>query len=104
MLMVFYLNAFCPPCLKSLVIRTAELAKCCSAQMVCYHAYVSLLLRLSNDVEENSGPRNINEIFYYTYTVHADFQSRSFINICRSKCLFCIIKSFSDNEVSPTTS
>jgi hypothetical protein len=30
-------------------------------------------LRLSNDVEENPGPRNINEIVDRTYTVHADF-------------------------------
>jgi hypothetical protein len=32
------------------------------AQMVCYHVHVPLLLRLSNDVEENPGPRNMNEI------------------------------------------
>ena len=31
-------------------------------QMVCYHVYVPSLLRLSNDVEENPGPININEI------------------------------------------
>ena len=42
------------------------------AQMVCYHVYVPLLLRLSND-EENPGPININEIVDSTYTVHADF-------------------------------
>ena len=41
--------------------------------MECYHVYVPLLLRLSNEVEENPGPRNINEFFYYTYKVHADF-------------------------------
>jgi hypothetical protein len=40
--------------------------------MVCYHVYVPLLLRLSNDVEENPGPKNINDN-YYTYSVHADF-------------------------------
>ena len=44
-----------------------------STDGLCYHVYVPLLLRLSNDVEENPGPRNINEIFYYTCTVHADF-------------------------------
>ncbi len=32
-----------------------------------------LLLRLSNDVEENPGPININEIVDCTHTVHADF-------------------------------
>ncbi len=41
--------------------------------MVCYHVYVPLLLRLSNDVEENPGPVNINEIVDRTHTVHADF-------------------------------
>ena len=43
------------------------------AQMVCYHVYVPLLLRLSNDIEENPGPININEIVDPTYTVCADF-------------------------------
>ena len=42
-------------------------------QMVCYHVYVPLLLKLSNDVEENPGPRNINEIVDANKTVHADF-------------------------------
>jgi hypothetical protein len=57
---------------------------CGNAQMVCYHVHVPLLLRLSNDVEENPGSRNIteivdqiirniNEIVYLIYTVHADF-------------------------------
>ena len=42
--------------------------------MIYYHAvYVPLLLRLSNDVEENPGPRTINDIVDPTYTVHADF-------------------------------
>ena len=43
------------------------------AQMVCYHVHVALLLRLSNDVEENPGLRNINEIVDHTYTVHAEY-------------------------------
>ena len=42
-------------------------------QMVCYHVYVPLLLKLSNDVEENPGPRNINKIVDANKTVHADF-------------------------------
>ena len=46
----------------------------CYVQMIYYHAvYVPLLLRLSNDVEENPGPRTINDIVNHTYTVHADF-------------------------------
>ena len=32
-----------------------------------------LLLRLSNDVEENPGPRTINDIVDHTCAVHADF-------------------------------
>ena len=32
-----------------------------------------LLLRLSNDVEENPGPRTINDLVDSTYTVHAGF-------------------------------
>ena len=35
--------------------------------------YVPLLLRLSNDFEENPGPRTINDIVDCRYTVHADF-------------------------------
>ena len=35
--------------------------------------YVLLLLRLSNDVEENPGPRTLNDIVDLTYSVHADF-------------------------------
>ena len=39
-------------------------------QMVYYHdVYVQLLLRLSNDVEENPGPRTINDIVDSTCTV-----------------------------------
>ena len=42
--------------------------------MVRYHAiYVPLLLRLSNNVEENPGPRTINNIVDPTCTVHVDF-------------------------------
>ena len=44
---------------------------------VCYATdhvvYVPLLLRLSNDVEENPGPRTIYDIVDPAYTVHADF-------------------------------
>ena len=38
-------------------------------QVIYYHAFcVPLLLRLSNDVEENPGPRTINDIVDPTYT------------------------------------
>ena len=43
------------------------------AQIVCHDVYVPLLFRLSNDVEENPGPINVNEIVDPTFTVCADF-------------------------------
>jgi hypothetical protein len=75
MLMMLYLKVFYLPCIKNLVTKTEKYNEVCMwyAQMVCYHVHVPLLLRLSNDVEENPGPRNINEIVDHTYTVHADF-------------------------------
>ena len=41
-------------------------------EMMCYNVYVTLLLRLSNDVEENPGP-TIYEIVNSNNTVRADF-------------------------------
>ena len=75
MLIMFYLKIFYLPCLKNLVTKTERNNEVCMwyAQMVCYHVYVPLLLRLSNDVEENPGPVNIDEIVDRTHTVHADF-------------------------------
>ncbi len=75
MLIMFYLKVFYLPCLKNLVTKTEKNNQVCMwyAQMVCYHVYVPLLLRLSNDVEENPGPVNINEMVDRTHTVHADF-------------------------------
>jgi hypothetical protein len=60
MLIIFYLNVFYLPCLKNLVTKIEKNNEVCMwyAQMVCYHVFVPLLLRLSNDVEENPGPRN----------------------------------------------
>ena len=61
MLIMFYLKVFYLPCLKNLVCKTGRNNEVFKwyAQMVCY-VYVPLLLRLSNDVEENPGPVNIN--------------------------------------------
>jgi hypothetical protein len=75
MLMMFYLKVFYLPCLKNLVTKIERNNEVCTwyAQMVCYHVYVALLLRLSNDVEENPGPVNINKIVDPTHTVIADF-------------------------------
>ena len=58
MLIMFYLSVFYQPCLKNLT-KTEKNHEVCMwyAQMVYYHVFVPLL-RLSNDVEENPGPRN----------------------------------------------
>ena len=72
MLMMFYLNAFYLPCLKRLIHkyeRNHEV-NVWFAQMMCYHA--SLLLKLSNDVEENPGPTTIHEIVDCNQTISAD--------------------------------
>jgi hypothetical protein len=68
-LMMFCLRVFYLPCLKNLVTKTEKYNEVSMwyAQMVCYHVHVPLLLRLSNDVEENPGPRNNNEIVDRTY-------------------------------------
>ena len=61
------------PCLKCLVNkyeRTQEVNNW-FIQMMCHHAF--LLLKLSNDVEENPGPTTIHEIVNYTQTVSADY-------------------------------
>ena len=42
-------------------------------QVINNHVYVPLLLRLANDVEENPGPKTINDVVDPTYTVNADF-------------------------------
>ena len=64
MLIMFYLKVFYLPYLKK---RTTKIEQnneisMCYAQIACYHVYVPLLLRLSNDVEENPGPRSIDEV------------------------------------------
>ena len=74
LLIMFYLKVFYLPYLKVLITKTRNNELCAwYTQMIWYHVYVPLLLRLSNDVEENPGPRDINEIINPTYTVHADF-------------------------------
>ena len=75
-LLMFYLNVFYFPLLKSQLKKAKSNRELCQwyVQMIYYHAvYVPLLLRLSNDVEKNPGPRTINDIVDPTYTVHADF-------------------------------
>ena len=75
-LLMFYLNVFYFPDLKSQLKKAKSNREVCQwyVQMVYYHdVYVPLLLRLSNDVEENPGPRTINDIVDSTYTVHAGF-------------------------------
>ena len=75
-LLMFYLNIFYFPYLKSQLKKAKSNREVCHwyVQTIYYHAvYVPLLLRLSNDVEENPGPRTINDIVDHTCTVHADF-------------------------------
>ena len=75
-ILLFYLNVFYFPYLQSLLKKEKSNREMCQwyVQMVYYHTvYVPLLLRLSNDVEENPGPRTISDIVDPTYTVHADF-------------------------------
>ena len=77
---MFCLNTFFFPYLKSQLKKEKGNREICQwyVQMVRYHAvYVPLLLRLSNDIEENPGPRTINDIVDPTYTVHADFNQGS---------------------------
>jgi hypothetical protein len=75
MLVMFYLEIFYLPCLKNLVIRIESNNEVCMwyTQLVSYHVYVPLLLRLANDVEENPGPINIYDIVDRSFTVRADF-------------------------------
>ena len=75
-LLMFYLNVFYFPDLKSQLKKAKRNKEVCQwyAQKMYYHAvYVPLLLRLSNDVEENPGPRTVNDIVDPACTVHADF-------------------------------
>ena len=92
MLVMFYLNVFYLPCLKRL-IHKYELnheVNVWFAQMMCYHA--SLLLKLSNDVEENPGPTTINEIVDFTQTISADF-SQSDPRFCQNSGKQCVAMS-----------
>ena len=53
-------------------------------QMICY-VYVQKLLQLSNDIEENPGSTNINEIVDSTLTVRADCNQGN--NVQRNKAV-----------------
>ena len=63
---------FCLPCLKQLVVYTV-VYNIKHGQMLCNNVYVPLLLRLSNDVEENPGPTIFYEIIDPRETLCADF-------------------------------
>ncbi|XP_028418619.1 uncharacterized protein LOC114544075 [Dendronephthya gigantea] len=76
LLLMFYFNVFCLPYLKSQLNKSQKNSELCLwyVQMIYYNnVYVPLLLRLSNDVEENPGPRTINDIVDPACTIHADF-------------------------------
>ena len=83
MLRLFYLSVFYLPCLKRLASkyqRTQEV-NTWFVQMMCYNR-ASLLLKLSNDVEENPGPTTIHEIVIVNctqITVSADYSQSDLI-------------------------
>ncbi len=75
---------------------------CIYPQVPCYYVYISLLLKLSNDVEESFSPININEIIDPTYTVCADFnQGNESVFGCNAgkQCVAMSLYSIVYNEI-----
>ena len=72
--MTFYLNVFYLPTLKQVVMQYKMLNQVMFwfTQMMCYNVYIPLLIRQSNDVEENPGP-TIFDIIDPMITVSADY-------------------------------
>ena len=104
MLMMFYSTVFYLPYLKNLVTKNEQNSEVCMwyTQMVCYHVYAPLLLRLSNDVEENPGPGSINEIVDPTYTVYAEFNQGNelvFTSNAGKQCVAMSLCSIVCNEI-----
>ena len=64
-----------------------------SFEMMWYNVYVPLLLRLSNDVEENPGP-SIFEIVNPNNTVCADFSEGNLIKFGENAGKQCVAMSF----------
>ena len=64
MFMIFYLNVFYLPVLKQVVgqYNMWNDVMFCFSQMIFYKAYIPLLIRQANDVEENPGPTIFDEI------------------------------------------
>ena len=92
------------PCLKNLVKQTKEKKNevfMWYAQIVSY-VYVPLLLQLSNDVEKNPGPTNVNEIVPSTFTVCADFNQGNasmFGSNTGKQCVAMLIYAILYNEI-----
>ncbi len=96
MLLFFYLKVFYLPRLKHLILRKQKRYEVClqCVKIISHHVYLGLLLRLSNDIEENPGSKNINDVVDCTFTVHAE--SRESVAI-RSKCrktMYCYVINF----------
>ena len=74
MFVVFYLNVFYLPVLKQVVgqHKMWNDAMFWFSQMISYNAYISLLIRQANDVEENPGP-TIFDVIDPTRTICADY-------------------------------
>ena len=66
--------------------------------MMCYNVYMPLLLRLSNDVEENRGP-SIFEIANPNNTVCADFSQGNLIKFSENAGKQCMAMSFFFNII-----
>lgn len=103
----FYLSEFYLPCLKQELLKQDKSGNnvVWFTQMLCYNVYMALLLRLSNDIEENPGPTNIslNEIIDPSQTVYADFsqgdESR-FGHNAGKQCVAMSLTSIVYNEIN----
>ena len=72
--MMFYLNLFYLPVLKQVVEQHKMWNDVMFwfSQMIFYNAYIPLLIRQANDVEENPGP-TIFDVIEPTRTICADY-------------------------------
>ena len=103
---MFYFQVFYLPCLKTLINKKYEKyneVHFWGAQFIFPPIYVPLLLRLSNDVEENPGPFDISEIVDPTYTVHADFHQDNesmFASNAGKQCVAMSLYAIVYNEIN----
>ena len=104
MLLFFYLKVFYLPCLKHLILRKQKRCEVClqCVKIISRHVYLRLLLRLSNDVEENPGPKNINDVVDCTFTVRAEFNQGNQLRFGQNagkQCVAMSLTSIALNEI-----